>query len=128
MHTGGHEEVSEGPTQLLAGVPQRYQASIRYGLLHCGGFPRFRGVASCLGAAGPFNRLGDMNDTTWCIAPQSDLLVFGSNLEKAGLPNNLFSSGPKALLLVAVYEGLRITFLLQAVYIGESRMPLHQET
>ena len=67
-----------------------------------------------------------MDDTTWCIDSESDLPVFGDNLQKAGLLNNLSSSSPKQLLVVAAYEGFQVTFHPRCVYMGGSRMPVHQ--
>ena len=59
-------------------------------------------VPPCWGPGGPFNRLGYMDDTTWCIDSLSDLpSVFAANLQKAGLLINLFSSRPMQLLVVA---------------------------
>ena len=59
-----------------------------------------------LGAQRPFNRLGYMDDTTRCSESELDLPVF----TEAVLLTNLFSSGPKQLLVVAAYEGFQVTF------------------
>ena len=75
-------------------------------------------VPPCWGPRGPFNRLGYMDDTTWCIDSEDDLPVFADNLQRAGLLTNLFSSGPKQLLVIATYEGFQLTFRPHAVYIG----------
>ena len=62
------------------------------------------------GPGGPFNLLWYMDDPTWCINSESDLLVFTDNLQKAGLLTNLFSSRPKHLSVVAANEGFQVTF------------------
>ena len=55
----------------------------------------FLRVPPSWGPGGPFNRLGYMDDTTWCIDSEADLPVFADNLQRAGLLTNPFSSGPK---------------------------------
>ena len=82
-------------------------------------------VPPCWEPGGLFNRLGYMDDTTWCIDSESNLPVFADNLWKAGLQTNLFSSGPKQLLVVADYEGFEVTFQPRSVYMGGSCMPMH---
>ena len=67
-------------------------------------------VPPCLGPRGPFNRLGYMDDTTWCLDSEPDLPVFADNVQRARLPNNLFLSGPKQLLVVATLEKFPTTF------------------
>ena len=83
-------------------------------------------VPLCWGPGGPFNRLGYMEDTTWCIDSESDLPLFADNLQRAGLRTNLFSSGPKRLLVTASCEGFQVNFHPMSVYMGGSRMPVHQ--
>ena len=60
-----------------------------------------------------------------CIDSEDHLPVFAANLQWAGFLTNQFSSGPKHLLVIATYEGLQLTSHPQAVYMGESRMPVH---
>ena len=67
-----------------------------------------------------------MDDTTWCIDSESDLPLFADNLQRAGLKTNLFSSGPKQLLVIASCEGFQVSFHPLSVYMGGSRMPVHQ--
>ena len=79
----------------------------------------------CWGPGGSFNRLGYMDDTTWCIDSESDLPLFADNLQRGGLRTNLFSSGPKQFLVVASCEGFQGSFHPASVYMGGSRMPVH---
>ena len=69
----------------------------------------------CWGPGGPFTRLGYMDNTTWCVDSESDLPVFVDNLQNAGLQTNLFSFGPKHLLVVAAYESFQVTFRPRSV-------------
>ena len=86
-----------------------------------------RAFLACWGPDGPFNRLGYMDNTTWCIDSESDLPVFADNLQTAaGLQTNLFSSGPKQLLVVATYEGFQVMFHPRSVYMGGLRIPVRQ--
>ena len=77
---------------------------------------------------GPFNRLGYMDDTTWCIHSESDHPPFAENLQRVELKTNLFCSGPNQLLVVASCEGFQVTFHPLSVYVGGSRMRVHQGT
>ena len=71
-------------------------------------------------------RSGYMGDTTRFIGSELELPIFADNLHNAGLLTNLFSLGPKQLLVVAAYEGFQVTFHPRSVYTGGSHMPLHQ--
>ena len=83
-------------------------------------------VTPCWGPTGPFNRLGYMDDTTWCIDSESDLPLFADNSQRAGLGTNLFSFGREELLVVAWCEGFQVSFHPLSVYMGGSCMPVHQ--
>ena len=67
-----------------------------------------------------------MDDTTWCIDSELDLPLFAANLQRAGLKTNIFSSGPKQMLVIASCEGFQVNFHPLSVYMGGSRMPVHQ--
>ena len=83
-------------------------------------------VPPCWGPGGPFNWLGHMDHTTWSIDLESHLPMFGDILQKAGLRTDLFSFGPKKLLVVAASEGFQIMFHPRSMYMGRSRMHAHQ--
>ena len=107
VHMGGSGGVSEVLASLLAGMAQGCPAS---SMVFCVvaelcAFLALLRVPPCWGPGGPFNRLRYMDDTTWCIDTEFDLPVFADNLHKAGLLTNIFSSGPKQLLVIAAYEG-----------------------
>ena len=128
VHMGGAGGVSEAPARLLAGVAQRCPASA---MVFCvvaevRAFFALLRAPPCWGPGGSFNRLGYMDDTTWCIDSESDLPLFADNLQRAGLRTNFFSSGPKQLLVVASCEGCQVNFHPASVYMGGSRMPVHQ--
>ena len=77
---------------------------------------------------GSFNRLGYMDDTRWCIDSESDPPLFADNLQWVGLCADLFYSGPKQSPLVALCEGFQVRFHPALVYMGRSRMPVHQRS
>ena len=128
VHMGGSGGVSEALARLLGGVAQGCPASamVFCVVAEARAFLALLRVLLCWGSGRPFNWLGYMDDTTWCIDSESDLPVFANNLQKVGLQTNLFSSGPKQLLVVAAYEGFQVTFPPRFVYMGRSRMPVHQ--
>ena len=128
VHMGGSGGVTEALACLLAGVAQGCPTST---MVFCvvaevRAFLALLRVPPCWGPGGPFNRLAYMDDTTWCIFSESYLPLFAENLQRAGLEPNLFSSGPKLLLVVASREGFQVTFHPLSVYMGGSRMPVHQ--
>ena len=96
VHMGGSGGVSEALARLLAGVAQGCLASAMvFGVVaEVRAFLALLWVPPCWGPGGPFNRLGYMDDTTWCINSELDLPVFADSLQKVGLLTNLFSSGP----------------------------------
>ena len=51
---------------------------------------------------------------------------FADNLQRAALKTNLFSSGPKQLLVIALCEGFQVNFHPLSMYMGWSHMPVHQ--
>ena len=67
-----------------------------------------------------------MDDTTWCIDSEFDPPLFAGNLQRVGLRTKLFYSGPKQLLVVALCEDFQVSFHPALVYMGGSRMPVHQ--
>ena len=128
VHMGGSGGVAETLARLLAGVAQGCPASA---MVFCvvaevRAFLALLRVPPCWGPCGLFNRLGCMDDTTWCIGSESDLPLFAENLQRAGHKTNFFSSGPKELLVVASREGFQVTFHPLSVYMNGSRMPVHQ--
>ena len=128
VHMGGLGGVSEPLARLLVGVAHGcpVSAMVFCVVAEACTFLALLRVPQCWGPGGPFNRLGYMDDTTWCIDSESDSPMFADNLQKAGLRTNLFSSGPKQLLVVAAYKGFGVTFHLRSVYMGRSRIPVHQ--
>ena len=128
VHMGGSGGVAEAVARLLAGVVQGYPA---LAMVFCvvaevRAFLALIRVPPCWGPGGPFNRLGYMDDTTWYIDSESHLPLFADNLQRAGLKTNLFSSRPKQLLPIASCEGFQVNFHVLSVYMGGSRMPVHQ--
>ena len=104
---GGSGGVCEDLARLLAGVGQGCPTSA---MVFCvvaevRTFLALLRVPPCWGAGVPFNRLGYMDDTMWCIDFEAALPVFADNLQRVGLLTKLFSPGPKQLLVVATYEG-----------------------
>ena len=127
---GGSSGVTEATARLLVGVAQGCPASA---MVFCvvaevRAFLALLRVPPCWGPGGLFKRIGYMDDTTWCIHSESHLPLFAHNLQRAGLQTNLFSSGPKQLLVVACRQGFQVTFHPLSVYMGGSRMPVHQGT
>ena len=97
VHMGGSGGVTEALARLLAGVAQGCPASA---MVFCvvaevRAFLALLRVPPCWGPGGPFNGLGYMHDTMWCIDSEYDLPLFADNLQRAGLKTNLFSSVPK---------------------------------
>ena len=128
VHMGGSGGIPEALARLLAGVAQGCPAS---SMVFCvvaevRAFLALLRVPPCWGPGGPFNRLGYMDDTTWCIDSESDHPLFAENLQHEGLRTNLFSSGPKQLVFIASCEIFQVNFHPLSVYMGGSRMPVHQ--
>ena len=128
VHMGGSGGVPEALARLLVGVAQGCPASA---MVFCvvaevRAFLALLRVPPCWGPSGPFSWLGYMDDTTWCIDSESDLPLFAENLQRGGLQTNLFSSGPKQLLVVASREGFQVNIHPLSVYMGGSRMPVHE--
>ena len=128
VHMGGSGGVAEALARLLAGVAQGCPASAMFFCVvaEVRTFFALLRVPPCWGPGGPFNRLGYMDDTAWCIDSESDLPLFADNLQRAGLKTNLFSFGPKQLLVIASCEGFQVNFHPLSVYMGGSHMPMHQ--
>ena len=57
---------------------------------------------------------------------EANLPVLAYNLQRAGLPTNHFSSGPKHLLVVVTFGNPQITFLPPYGFMGGSHMPVHR--
>ena len=125
VHMAGSTGIAEAPARLLAGVAQGCLMDF-CSIAEVRAFLAILRVPPCWGPGGPFNRLGYMDDTTWCIDSESDLPLFADNLQRAGLKTNLFSSGPKQLLVIASCEGFQVNFHPLFVYMGGSRMSVHQ--
>ena len=123
VHMGGSGGVTEAVARLLAGVAQGCPASamVFFVVAEVRSFLALLRVAPCWGPGGPFNRLGYMDDTTWCIDSESNLPLFADNLQRVGLKTNLFSFGPKQLLVIASCEGFQVGFHPLSLYMGGSR-------
>ena len=102
VHMGGSRGVSEALARLLAGLAQGYPASV---MVFCV-VAQARAFLALLQV--PFNWLGYMNDTTWCIDSQSDLPVFADNLQKAGLQTNLFRVVPSSYWWLQPIKAFRV--------------------
>ena len=93
IHMGGSGGVREAVARLLAGVAQGCLASA---MVFCvvaevWAFIALARVPPCCGLGGMFNRLGYMDDTTWCLDSEFDLPTFGANLHRDGSQTNVFS-------------------------------------
>ena len=109
--------VTEALARLLADVAQGCpSATVFCVVAEVRTFLALLRVPPCWGPGGPFNRLGYVHDTTWCIELESDL--FADNLQRMGLITNLFPSGPRRLLVVASCKGFQVTFHPMSVYMG----------
>ena len=128
IHMGGSGGVAEALACLLAGVAQGCPVSaiVFFVVAQVCVFLALLRVPPFWGPGGPFNRLGYMDDTTWWIDSESNLPLFADNLQRAGLKTNHFSCGPKQLLVIALCEGFHVNFHPLPVYMGGSRMPVHQ--
>ena len=128
FHMGESGGVAEALAPLLASVAQGCpaRAMVFCVVAEVRAFQALLRVPLRWGPGGPFNRLGYMDDTTWCIDSESDLPLFADNLQRAGLKTNLFSSGPKQLLVIALCEAFQVNFHPLSVHMGGSRMPVHQ--
>ena len=116
VQMGGSSGVTKALPRLVAGVAQGCPASAMV-------FCVVAEVRAFLArAGGQFNRLGYMDDTTWRLDLESDLPLFAEKGQRAVLKTNLFSAGPKRLLVVACREGFQVTFHPVSVYMGGSRM------
>ena len=92
VHMGGSGGVSEALARLFAGVAQGCPASamVFCVVAEAGTFLALLRVPPCWGPGGPFNRLGFLDDTTWCIDSKSDLplcvdIVYGQFAESGAL-------------------------------------------
>ena len=128
-HMGGSGGVAEALALLLAGVAQGcpVSAMVCCVVVEMPALLALLRVPPCWGLGGPFKRLGYMDDTTWCIDSESDLPLFADNLQRVGLHSNVFSSGPKRLLVNASCEGFQVDFHSLSVYMAGLRMPVHQD-
>ena len=123
VHMGGSGAIAQALARLLAGVAS---AMVFCVVAEVRALLALLRVAPCWGPGGPFNRLGYMDDTTWCIDSESDPPLFADNLQGTDLKTNLFSTGPKQLLVIAWCQGFQVNFHPLSVYMGESRMRVHQ--
>ena len=108
VHMGGSSGVTEALALLLPGVAQGCPASAMpiCAVAEVRAFLALLRMPPCWGPGWPFNQVGYMDDTTWCIDSESNLPLFAANLQRAGLKTNLFPSGPKQPLVGAAREGL----------------------